>query len=200
MKSSGQAIAKWCKHCICWRLTQSWMPRATLKLTPQLKPSKSYTSRSNHYMQLHAESSQSSFVYHSSRNLSSLLGKLNCGKCWLSSWFNKFNSGNKLCKSATCCNSSLVFFPFLKKGRSGSSTNKHCDECQKDKKSWKYFHLPRDADAGHVARGSAAGNRILENMNTMLMMMKKDGGDADDDEDGSSECDEDDDNALDDKV
>ena len=69
------------------------------------------------------------------------------------------------------------------------------------KKSWKYFHLPRDADAGHVARGSATGNsRRLENMNTMLMMMKKDGGDADDDEDGSSECDEDDDNALDDKV
>ena len=88
------------------------MPRATLKLTPQLKPSKNYTSRSNHYMQLHAESSQSSFL---SRNLSSLLGKLNCGKCWLSSWFNKFNSGNKLCKSATCCNSSLVFFPFLKR-------------------------------------------------------------------------------------
>ena len=69
---------------------------------------------------------------------------------------------------------------------------------KKTKKSWKSFHLPRGADAGHVARGSAAGNRILENMNTMLMMMKKDGGDADDDEDG--ECDEDDDNALDDKV
>ena len=77
----------------------------------------------------------------------------------------------------------------------------------KDKKtikSWENFHLQRDADAGHVARGSAAGNRRLENMNTMLMMMKKDGGDADvdadDDKDGSSECDEDDDNALDDKV
>ena len=72
------------------------------------------------------------------------------------------------------------------------------------KKSWKSFHLPRGADAGHVDRGSAAGNRRLENMNTMLMMMKKDGGDADvdadDDKDGSSECDEDDDNALDDKV
>ena len=120
---AGQAIAKWCKHCICWRFTQSWMPRATLKLTPQLKPSKNYTSRSNHYMQLHAESSQSSFVYHSSGNLSSLLGKLNCGKCWLSSWFSKFNSGNKLCKSATC-NLSFVF-SLLKKGRSGSCTIEH---------------------------------------------------------------------------
>ena len=72
------------------------------------------------------------------------------------------------------------------------------------KNTKKYFHLPRGADAGHVDRGSAAGNRRLENMNTMLMMMKKDGGDADvdadDDEDDSSECDEDDDNALDDKV
>ena len=100
------------------------MPRATLKLTPQLKPSKNHTSRNNHCILLHAESSQSSFVYHSSRNLSSLLGKLNCGKCWLSSWFNKFNSGNKLCKSATCCNSSLVFFPFLKRaGQDLAQTN-----------------------------------------------------------------------------
>ena len=133
------ASAKWCKHCIGWRFIQSWMPRATLKLTPQLKPSKNYTSRSNHYMQLHAESNQSSFVYHSSRNLSSLLGKLNCGKCWLSSWFNKFNSGNKLCKSATCCNSSLVFFPFLKRAGQDLAQTNTVMNVKNTKKSWKYF-------------------------------------------------------------